>query len=832
MIKKILFQAHWIIGITAGIVLAFVGVTGAILSFETEIARWLNRDVRTVQPLESGALSPPELLARIREAHPERTILSIAVSADPTESARVTFAPVGEAVRAEGGGGGGPRGPRGEVRYVNPYTGEVFENPGNKGETFLRSTRSLHRWLTAGEFGNRDIGKQIVGASTVLLIVLALSGLYLRWPRYVASLRTWFTFDPALKGRSFLWHLHAVLGTWVLIPYLIMSLTGLYWSYEWYRNGLYSLAGVERPAPRGEPQARGGEGGQRGERGQRGGGPAMTAQAAPGVADATIARAWDAFVDATQAHGFSTATLTLPRGPAAAVEIRYVDADPPHERAANTIQIDAQTGAIREHVRYADKRAGEKFMSSIFPLHSGSFFGNAGLIIFMIASLAMPVFAITGWMLYLDRRKKKYAARALQGAVKAKQPATNAAPISDLLIGFASQAGFARQIAWQTAGALQAAGVSVHVESLARLGQEQLQRFRRALFVVSTFGEGEPPDDARVFVSKVMKQTLPLHELKFGLLALGDKQYRTFCAFGRSLESWLRRQGAQSLFPPVEVDRGNSTALEEWQKRLSTLVESASMPQWTEPEFSRWRLVERRLLNPGSVSGPLYHIELEPVEDLASWNAGDIAEVRVGAEGMKREFSIASLPADGRIHLLVRQVRRADGTLGVGSGWLTQSLNVGDEVELRVRSNPSFHAPHDSRRIILIGNGTGMAGLRSHLRAYAAAGRKGAWLIFGERNASTDFLYRDEIEAWQSSGVLEHVDLAFSRDQAERVYVQQRLREQADRLREWVRDGAWIYVCGSLEGMAPGVDAALKEILGTETVERLAAEGGYRRDVY
>ncbi len=104
----------------------------------------------------------------------------------------------------------------------------------------------------AGEIGNQQVGKQLVGASTLLCVMLALSGLYLRWPRRITNWRSWLTFDPALKGRSFLWHLHAVIGTWVLVVFLLMSLTGLYWSYDWYRNGLYAMAGVERPAPRGE----------------------------------------------------------------------------------------------------------------------------------------------------------------------------------------------------------------------------------------------------------------------------------------------------------------------------------------------------------------------------------------------------------------------------------------------------------------------------------------------------------------------------------------------------------------------------------------------------
>src|SRR5690606_19276289 len=136
------------------------------------------------------------------------------------------------------------------------------------------------------------------------------------------------------------------------------------------------------------------------------------------------------------------------------------------------------------------------------------------------------------------------------------------------------------------------------------------------------------------------------------------------------------------------------------------------------------------------------------------------------------------------------------------------------------------------RPMILIGNGTGLAGLRSHLKARAAIGMDRNWLIFGERNAAYDFYYRAEIETWQTHDVLEHADIVFSRDQIERVYVQDQLREQAERVRRWMAADAAVYVCGSLEGMASGVEDALTEILGKETVEQLIAQGRYRRDVY
>src|SRR5262245_65168685 len=92
-----------------------------------------------------------------------------------------------------------------------------------------------------------EVGKALTGASTLALVVLCLSGLYLRWPRKMLDWRAWLTFNTALKGRPFLWRLHAVTGTWVLLLYLLACLTGLFWSYEWYRNGLYAFTGASPP---------------------------------------------------------------------------------------------------------------------------------------------------------------------------------------------------------------------------------------------------------------------------------------------------------------------------------------------------------------------------------------------------------------------------------------------------------------------------------------------------------------------------------------------------------------------------------------------------------
>jgi sulfite reductase (NADPH) flavoprotein alpha-component len=407
------------------------------------------------------------------------------------------------------------------------------------------------------------------------------------------------------------------------------------------------------------------------------------------------------------------------------------------------------------------------------------------------------------------------------------------------LVAYATQTGYAQQVAAQTARSLEAAGRHVRVASIADLALEDLRKLERALFVVSTTGEGDAPDPAASFVRNVLAQSTDLPELQYGLLALGDREYDNFCAFGHQLDLWLKHQGARSLFDVVEVDNGDEGALRHWQHNLSLIFDAPDLPDWEAPTYERWRLAKRELMNPGSAGEPCFFLELTPLEPSAlEWRAGDIAEIdpfnshRAQERHPHREYSIASIPRDGALHLVIRQMRRSNGELGLGSRWLTQSAAIGDEIALRVRSNPNFHPPVSDSPLVLIGNGTGIAGLRALIKARIEGGHRRNWLLFGERNAAHDAFFDDEIQQWTKAGWLECVDRVYSRDQRERRYVQHRLAECSAQLKEWLDRGACIYVCGSLEGMAPGVHAALTAALGERAIETLASEGRYRRDVY
>lgn len=791
MIKKILFQLHWLLGISAGLVLALMGVTGASLSYQDELLRLLNPGVMSVEPAQGARpLSPDELLGRLGEQLPKRQVLGLTFSADALEAVKVNVS------------GGGPRG---ETLYADPYRGDLLGAA--RGAGIFQFMMQLHRWLAMG-----DAGKPITGAATLALVFLCLSGLYLRWPRQAGSWRAWLTLDWRRSGRGFLWDLHAVAGTWVLLCYLLAALTGLYWSYEWYRNGVHALAGESAPQ-------HGGPGKRRDPPPQ---GQARAEAPRPPV---SVDPLWNAFRHAVQ-DDYRLANLRLPERAGQPLQVMYLPQAAEHGRAFNRLNLDA-SGKVLQHERYSDKSGMQQLLASVYPLHTGDYFGQPGRILMLLASLCMPLFFVTGWQLYLGRRRQRRAARA--GRLVLDKASGNGQP---WLIGFASQNGFAEQLAWQTAGQLQAAGATVQVRSLAQLDEQALRGVERALFVVSTFGDGEAPDSARGFVRRVLAGEFDLRHLEYALLGLGDRQYQRFCGFGRQLHDWLQGQGARSLFAPVEVDSGDHSALQRWRAQLGELTGSALPEAPAEPGFAEWTLRERQCLNPGSAAAPVWRLAFQ-VPSGQRWAAGDLVEIQPPQAGARpRSYSIASLSEDGALELLVRLHLHADGTPGLCSGWLCGQLAEGGTAPLRLRRNAGFHLPEDDRPLLLIGNGTGLASLRSLLRERALRGQARNWLIFGERTAEHDFLCREELLAWQADGHLARLDLAFSRDQTHRVYVQDRLREAAGELRTWLADGAAVYVCGSLKGMGEDVDAVLRELLGETGLAELHDSGRYRRDLY
>ncbi|MFV5485620.1 PepSY domain-containing protein [Acinetobacter baumannii] len=848
MFKKFLFQIHWFLGISAGLILSIMGVTGAIYSYDQQILKWVNTDSYVVQVQSSPKLTPAQLYQHFTTIQPEIKINSITIAKDPTASSVVNIEKEGER--------------RGYNMMVNPYTAQVL--PEVQGRKLLLLIQQIHRNLTAGEFG-----KQITGACALMLIYFVLSGLYLRWPKK-HSARQWLAVKPKLKGRNFIWDLHAVVGTWVIVFYLLFACTGLYWSYDWWRSGMFKVLGVEQP----KMQGHGGSGRNKDQL------PKIQLDNAQLIT--ALNQTWSGFNNQI-GRDYSTLTVNLPKKDDGKIELSFVDATPQHERARNQAVYNYKTANIEKMELYEDKKLNQKIMSSMLPVHRGSFFGPVYQFVAMLASLAMPLFFVTGWMLYLKRRKQKKLTQAARQSLAGHYIDQNAKP---WLITYATQTGVAEQLAWSTATSLQEAHQPVQVKSIQQLTEADLQQHEQILFVISTYGTGEAPDLASNFAKKLLKTNLRLQHIKYAVLALGSKEYPdTYCSFGHTVDEWLKNNGAKALFDIIEVDNANPADIQNWNQALVKTTKLDLHAVNIEKVFDNWTLQQRDLLNPNSLGQPAYNIELTANHE-AIWQAGDIVEIQPGNSPERinkflqhhhilknavvdslqvsiekalwnkdltgeiepfanldhlleqlptlptREYSIASIPSQQVLRLVVRQQYDEFGDLGLGSGWLTQHTEINQNVALRIRTNESFHLIDDNRPIICIGNGTGIAGLMSLLHTRTRHNYTENWLIFGERQRAHDFFYASTIEAWQTMGMLKRLDLAFSRDQEQRVYVQDIIRQNAAELINWIERGAVLYVCGSIDGMASGVDQALIHILGEEQVDELRQQGRYRRDVY
>src|SRR5690606_19686037 len=232
-----------------------------------------------------------------------------------------------------------------------------------------------------------------------------------------------------------------------------------------------------------------------------------------------------------------------------------------------------------------------------------------------------------------------------------------------LLVAWASQTGFAQELAERTAATLAGAGVPVRLRELSQVDAATLAAVPRALFVASTTGEGDPPDPALAFVRDMMAAPAALPSLQFAVLALGDREYEQFCGFGHRLDQWLRQSGATPLFDLVEVDNGDAGALRHWQHHLGLLAQQPELSDWSPVTYEPWRLRERVELNPGSVGGPVFRLSLLPPAGMQpTWQAGDIAETgpRNAAAAVASLLAALQLPAAAQVRFGDRQLALSD----------------------------------------------------------------------------------------------------------------------------------------------------------------------------
>jgi len=545
----------------------------------------------------------------------------------------------------------------------------------------------------------------------------------------------------------------------------------------------------------------------------------------------------------------------------------------------------------------------------------------------------------------------------------------NVKPVSkNVTILYGSQTGNAQGIAEKSGKTLEERGYNVTVSSMSDFKPNNLKKVENLLIVVSTHGEGDPPDNALSFHEFLHGKRAPkLDDLRYSVLSLGDSSYEFFCQTGKEFDQRLEDLGGIRLYPRIDCDLDFDEPAAEWiegvyaglSEAQSASVESASTvasAPAVESAYSRTNPFKAEVLENINLNGrgsnkETRHLELslegsgltyEPGDSLGVYPENDpelvdmILEatkwdgnqkVTVNKEDVtlkealskKLEITVLTKPLiekaaqlssnkdlkalvapekidelkayiDGRdlldllrdfgpwdvsaqdfvsilrkmparlysissslaanpeeVHLTIGAVRyEAHGRKrkGVASILTAERLQPGDTLPVYVQHNQNFKLPENpDTPIIMVGPGTGVAPFRAFMQEREEIGAEGkSWMFFGDQHFVTDFLYQTEWQKWLKDGVLTKMDVAFSRDTEEKVYVQHRMLEHSKELFEWLEEGAVVYICGDEKHMAHDVHNTLIDIIEKEGgLSREKAESyladmqqskRYQRDVY
>ena len=399
-----------------------------------------------------------------------------------------------------------------------------------------------------------------------------------------------------------------------------------------------------------------------------------------------------------------------------------------------------------------------------------------------------------------------------------RQHRTGPLVTSHTLVAYASQTGTAQSMANEFA---RRHNLQPPL-SLGHLSPNVLAKAKELYCFVSTYGDGEPPDNGRKFAKNINNLNTGLSELSFHVTALGDRRYPDFCAFGHFLYERLQSRGATPL--------GEMTC-----------VDASEAKQTDHTQYHNAVLASRQYLNPHSDAPGLYALMFAAPD--CRWQAGDWLDVRVpdpanpSAYLPPRTYSIASAGDSKTMRLIVRHLIKADGQAGLASHFLTHTLAEGDQVSVRVRQNPAMTLTNSNAPLLLIGAGSGLAGLLGVIETLAQrAVHRPIWLIYGERDPQHDRPYTDKLDAYLQTGAISQINFVFSRQQPVAPpalrYCQDVLRNDPAVVSNFLGESGHVLVCGSLQGMGSSVDQALREIMGDAGLEAMTQQGRYHRDLY
>jgi uncharacterized iron-regulated membrane protein/flavodoxin len=591
MLHKIIFWSHLLAGVVAGLVIFVMSLTGFVLMYDRQMVEYAERDVRQVEPgANAQRMSLDELVAKAREQNPDARPTGVVLRNEPTASVAVSFG-------------------RDSAVYVNPYNGEIL-GQGSKLHDWFQDIIDWHRWLgTEGE--GRATGRAITGACNLAFLWLAVTGVYLWWPRswYWRGLKPSLLFNPRLRGKARDWNWHNVIGFWSSGVLVVLTLTAAVMSYQWANDLLYTLTGSEPPpraqgsSPTAQTQQRRGAGELR-ER------PPLTSL------DTFRARAEG------QVSGWVTMRMRLPRGDRP-LTVLIQEPTAPHIFARSQMALDRTTGEIVEWEPYANASLGRRLRLWVRGLHTGEALGFLGQTVAGLASLAGCFLVWTGfamaWRRFRYRKRDADDARTAESVaahVEINAAVVQAAHINEtakdlarikmeeisstqanryahnghekaraewntvphnadsILILYGTVTGNAESLSNKLAARLRRRGVAVLVKDMAQCHPSILTQARCALIVISTYGDGEPPDDAALFWEAVVRGNgLDLRGVRFSVLALGNTTFHHFCQCGRDFDAALERHGATRIYPRVDCDVDYGPPAKLWIKGVLMSLE-------------------------------------------------------------------------------------------------------------------------------------------------------------------------------------------------------------------------------------------------------------------